>query len=83
MCSAGLTDFNGTDIRKPKDSTQLEPQLSFVEVPETFRQAVQVAATNLVESQFDGRDIATVINVELNRGQDEGDGAAEDENARQ
>ena len=74
--AARLADFDATDVRKPKERIELEPQLSFVQVPETFGQAVQVGSTNSLKSRLDVRDISAVVAVELNRGQDEGDEAA-------
>ncbi len=76
-------DFDGADIRKHKDLIEPESQLFFVAGPETLSQAVQVVPANLAQSEIDGRDIAAVIDVELNCGQDEGEGAAEEQNANQ
>jgi hypothetical protein len=79
--AVGLTDFDGTDVGEPEDSIELEFQLSFVERPQTVSQAVEIALADLGQAQLEGRDVAAVVDVELNRGEDEGDGAAEEENA--
>jgi hypothetical protein len=70
-------------IRKPKNFRKLQPQLVFIQGPETFSQAIQIDLANLVELQLEGRDIVPVLDVELKQGQDERHADAEEQNSAQ
>jgi len=80
---ADLGYFGIAEIGQAGDAVELQLKLLLVELPETFRQAVEIAVLDLGETPFDRTHVEAVVEIELHRGQDQGHRGAEQQHEAQ
>ena len=74
----GLTQFDVADVRQMENSLDLQLKLARVQSPEPFSKTLTIAAIDLGHPQFDGIDVAAIVEVELHRCQKQRDHRAEE-----
>src|SRR5215472_13082907 len=75
---AHLDEANGRQAQNPLD---LQLDLSAVQVPEAFAEALQIAPLDLRQPALDRPDIIAVVEIELKQREDQRDHGAEQEDA--
>src|SRR5262245_12674970 len=77
-CLAHLDEANG---RQAKNPLNLQLELSAVQVPEAFAEALKVAPLDFGQPALDRPDVVAVVEIELKQREDQRDRGAEQEDA--
>src|SRR5471030_1183120 len=80
---ASLTDLGGTNVGKTEHAVQFELKLLPVEPPQTLANAVAITPVDIRQPVLDERNPALIVAVELKRGQQQRNHAAEQEDGRE
>src|SRR5262249_52488245 len=73
-CLPHLDEANG---RQAKDPLDLQLELSAVQVPEAFAEALKIATLDLRQPALDRPDVVAVVEIELKQREDKRDRGAE------
>src|SRR5260221_3482364 len=77
----GLAHFDKAHGRQAKNALDLQLELSPVQVPEAFAEALKIAALDFGHPALDRPDVVPVVEIELKQRDDQSDRGAEQENA--